>query len=213
MSDAAQGSDAWRLERVGKATGSRISDVMARTPKGAYGASRAAYLGELLVETLTGAPLERFQSAAMRRGNELEPQARAAYAFLTGNTVEEVGFCPHPTIPMAGSSADGLVGDVGIVEFKNPEIHTHVETLLGATIPKAYRDQAQFNLACRPERQWVDFVSHCNAMPAGMDVFIQRIPRDDAYIAEIEAEVVKFLAELAAKVAALRARYGNVEAA
>lgn len=213
MSDAAQGSEAWRLERAGRVTASKISDVMAKAKSGGYSATRAAYMGVLLIERLTGEPVEGFQSAAMRRGNELEPQARAAYAFLTGATVVQVGFCPHPTIPMAGASADSLVGEFGIVEFKNPEVHTHVDTLLGASIPKAYRDQAQFNLACRPERQWVDWVSHCPLMPAGMDVFIQRIPRDDAYIAEIETEVRRFLAELDAKVAALRARYGQEEAA
>lgn len=209
MSDVAQGTEAWRLERVGHVTGSRISDVMAKIKSGGYSATRAAYMGELLVERLSGAPVEKFQSAAMKRGTEMEPQARAAYTFLRREVVEEVGFCPHPTIPMAGASADGLVGSVGIVEFKNPEVHTHVDTLLGSSIPKAYRDQAQFNLACRPERQWVDFVSHCDLMPAGMDVFIQRIPRDPEYIAEIETEVRKFLAELDAKVSALRARYGQ----
>jgi hypothetical protein len=44
-----------------------------------------------------------------------------------------------------------------------------------------------------------------------MDLHVRRIARDDAYIAEIEAEVERFLADVDAKVAALRARYGEAK--
>ncbi len=40
-----------------------------------------------------------------------------------------------------------------------------------------------------------------------MRLFIQRIDRDDAMIAEIEAEVAAFLSEIDEKVAALREQY------
>lgn len=209
MSDE-QRSDAWFAERLGKVTASRIGDLLARTKTGPS-ASRAAYMGELLAERLTGVRAEKFQSAAMKRGTELEPQARAAYGFLQGVTVEETGFVPHPRIGMAGASPDGFVGDAGLVEIKAPEIHTHVETLLGAEIAKSYRDQMQFQMACTG-RAWCDWVSFCPALPAGMDLFVRRVDRDAAYIAEMESEVVKFLAELDAKVAALCARYGTAEA-
>ena len=48
-----QGSDAWKRERAGKATASRMADIMARTKSG-YGASRGNYLAELVAERLTG---------------------------------------------------------------------------------------------------------------------------------------------------------------
>lgn len=207
-----QRTDAWIEARLGKVTASRMGDLLARTKAGSYGAGRANYMGELLVERLTGAPLDRFQSAAMRRGTELEPQARAAYAFLTGVTVKEVGFVQHPRIAAAGCSPDGLVGDDGLVEIKCPEVATHVDTLLGAEIAKGYRDQMQFQMASTG-RAWCDWVSFCPLMPAGMDLFVVRVARDDGYIANTEGEVRKFLAELDEKVAALRARYGQMEAA
>ena len=206
-----QGTDAWRQIRLGKVTASRIGDLMAKTRTGPS-ASRAAYMGELVAERLTGQPIEKFQSAAMKQGTELEPQARAAYGFLSGLTVEEVGFVPHPRINAAGCSPDGLVGDLGLVEIKCPQAHTHIETLLGAEIAKGYLGQMQFQLACTG-RLWCDFVSFCPLMPAGMDTHIRRVERDNVYIAEMEVEIGKFLAELDAKIAALRARFGMGETA
>jgi hypothetical protein len=207
MSDALeiiQGSDAWKAIKAGKVSASRISDVMA---KGA-GKTRASYMAEIVVERLTGAFTESYQSPAMKRGTELEPQARAAYSFLRGVEVELVGFVHHPRIAMSGASPDARVGVEGLVQFKCPEPHTHLEYLEDAPLPKAYRDQVQWEMAC-DGRQWCDFASFCPAWPAGMDLHVRRIARDDAYIAEIEAEVERFLADVDAKVAALRARYGE----
>lgn len=209
MNEIEQRSPEWFAARLGRVTASRIGDLMARTKTGPS-ASRASYMGELIAERLTGSPAEKFQSSAMRQGTELEPRARAAYAFMTGDTVSEIGFAPHPRIDMAGASPDGLVGDIGLVEIKCPSTHTHIETLLGAEIAKGYRDQMQFQMACTG-RLWCDFVSFCPAMPAGMDLHIRRIDRDNAYISEMEAEIIKFLSELDAKVSALRDRFGAKE--
>jgi putative phage-type endonuclease len=206
MSEIEQRSEAWFALRLGKVTASRLADVLARTKTG-YGASRDAYMAELLVERLTGARPDRFQSAAMRRGTDLEPLARRAYAFLTRRQVVETGFAHHPRIVESGASPDGLVADEGLVEFKCPEIHTHVETLLGAAVPARYIAQAQWQMACT-NRVWCDWSSFCPEFPAGMDLFVKRVERDDGFIANAESEVVKFLGELAAKETALRKRYG-----
>lgn len=80
---AEQGTPEWLAERCGKATASRIGDIMAKTRTG-YGASRANYMAELIAERLTGAPAERFQSEAMRWGSQTEAEARTAYEFWTG---------------------------------------------------------------------------------------------------------------------------------
>lgn len=212
MSDETeQRTDAWFAARLGKATASRMGDLLARTKTG-YGASRAAYMGQLITERLAGVKSATFQSASMRRGTELEPQARAAYSFLRGVEVEEVGFVPHPTIADSGASPDGLIGKDGLIEIKVPEIHNHVETLLGEPIASKYVSQMHFQMACTG-RAYCDFVSFCPEMPSGMDLFVERVKRNDVFIAGMELEIRKFLAELDAKVAALRARYGTEQAA
>lgn len=199
-----QGSDEWKAAKAGKVSASRVSAVLAK----GKGEMRANYMADLVVERLTGVFTNGYKSPPMLRGQELEPQARAAYEFTRRAKIELVGFVDHPRIPMSGASPDGRVGARGLLQLKCPEAKTHLEYLDGAEMPKVYRDQLQFELSTE-DRDWCDFASFNPEFPAGMDLFVRRIHRDDAYIAEIEAEVRKFLAELAAKVAALRARYGQ----
>lgn len=206
-----QGSAEWHQQRLGKVTASRIADMLARTRSG-WSTSRANYASELVVERLTGQPTEGFKSAAMQWGTEREPDARAAYEFRTDVTVEPVGFIDHPALPMCGASPDGLVGSDGLVEIKCPITATHIDTLLAGTVPDRYVMQMQWQMAVT-DRQWCDFVSFDPRMPEAMSLFVRRIERDAARIAEIENEVVLFLNEVEATVRALRKRYEMQEAA
>lgn len=206
-----QGSDEWRALRLGKVTASKVADIVAKTKSG-YSASRANYAAQLIAERLTGTPAESFTNAAMQHGTETEPEARCAYEFYQGATVEQVAFVPHPKIDQAGCSPDGLVGDDGLVEIKCPQTATHLETLLGQAVPAKYETQMQFQMACTG-RQWCDFVSYDPRMPENMRLFVKRVPRDDKRIAELEAEIASFLLELAVKLSQLTSLYGLQEAA
>lgn len=200
-----QRSEEWFAARLGKVTASRVADLMAMTKSG-YSVSRANYMAELICERLTGSQAERFSNAAMQWGTDVEPQARAAYEFITDAAVSEVGFVPHQTIEMFGASPDGLVGGFGLIEIKCPNTATHIETLLNETVPAKYVTQMQVQMACTG-REWCDFVSFDPRLPADLQIWISRLPRDAAVIENIEAETVKFLGELAAKVEALRVKY------
>ena len=195
----------WFAHRAGRVTASRIADVMAKTKTGP-GAARKNYAADLVAERLTGEAREGFSNAAMQWGTDMEPQARAAYEFLHDASVQEVGFIDHPTLAMAGCSPDGLVGKKGMVEIKCPNTATHIDTLLSGNIDGKYLKQMAFQLACAG-REWCDFVSYDPRLPAEMQLFVKRIPRDGALIVEIETEVSAFLAEVDETVAALRARY------
>lgn len=202
---ADQGSIEWLAARAGKVTASRVADVIATTKTG-YGASRANYMAELIAERLTGRPAERYTNAAMAHGTATEPEARDLYAFMVDAEVEQVGLVEHPIVADSGASPDGLVGDDGLVEIKCPNTATHIETLLGQTVPAKYVTQMQWQMACTG-RQWCDFASYDPRLPESMRIFIQRVERDEEYIAWLETEVTKFLTELDEKVAALRAIY------
>ncbi len=199
----------WFAARLGKATASRASDWMAtlRTP-GGVPAVRKQYIAELVLERMTGVPFPSYQSAAMLAGIELEPEARAAYAFHANVDVVEVGFIAHPRIAMAGASPDGFVGDDGLVEIKCPTPAVHMETLLRPDkIAGEYMHQMIFQLSCCIDRRWVDFVSYNPHFPEPMRLSVARVLRFDPGIALIEKEVQKFLAEVDATEATLREKY------
>lgn len=200
-----QGSAEWHAARLGKVTASRIADLMARTKTG-YGASRANYMAELLVERLTEEPVNGYINAAMQWGIDTEPQACDAYAFDAGVALETVGFVEHPEIPMAGASPDRLVGDDGLLEVKCPNTATHLETLLGAPVPQKYMLQMQWQMACTG-RQWCDFASYDPRVPLRMQLHVERVERNDEEVKRITEEVRTFLIALDAKLASLEAQY------
>ncbi len=192
-----QKSPEWFAARLGKATGSRIAEIVAKTKSG-DSTSRGNYMAQLVIERLTNKQEESYSNDFMDWGNLQEPFARAAYEAATNVLVDEVGMITHPRIEMSGASPDGLVGDDGLVEIKCPKTATHIETLLSKTVPGKYNIQMQWQMACT-DRSWCDFVSFDPRMPEGLQMFLKRVHRDDALIKTLEGEVIKFLKEVDSK--------------
>jgi putative phage-type endonuclease len=207
-----QRSDEWFNARLGKVTASCIYKVMAKLATGKPSADRTNYHAQLVTERLTGTAPDNFTNAAMQWGIDTEAQARAAYEFTQGLGVMETGFHDHPSIAMSGASPDGLIGSDGLVEIKCPNSATHIATLTGAKIDRKYLLQMQWQMACT-ETLWCDFASFDPRLPLEMQLHVRRVERDDDLIAEIEAEVTAFLAEVDSTVADLRVRYLQKEAA
>lgn len=189
-----QRSPEWYASRAGKATASRIADVIAKTKSG-YSTSRANYAAQLVCERLTGVVEESYNNAAMQWGTEKEPEARRLYEFMRDVTADEVALVDHPHIAMSAASPDGLINDDGLIEIKCPNTATHIEYLLSKEVPSKYKPQMAWQMACTG-RQWCDFVSYDPRLPANLQLFVVRYERDERYIAELEAEVKAFLAEV-----------------
>ena len=187
-----QGSPEWLAIRVGKVTASRIDAVLAKG-----GVSRASYRNQLVAERLTGMPCGSFfTTEAMARGTAEEPGSRLAYAALTGNVVTQVGFCQHPTIQYAGASPDGLVGEDGLLELKNPNSETQVGYVLDDEVPKKYIAQMQWQMACTG-RKWCDFFSYDSRLKGTKyEYFLKRVERNELWISMTEAAVLTFLDEV-----------------
>ena len=195
-----QRTEEWFQQRLGKVTASRISDVIAKTKTG-VSTSRQNYLVQLVSERLTGKKGDSFVNQAMLDGIEREGLARELYMRTRGVSVTEVGFFDHPTIAMSGASPDGAVNAeedgkyAGLIEIKCPIETTHTNTLMSKSVPSKYIPQMQWQLACTGAK-WVDFVSYNPNFPEELQLFVARVDRDDTYIAELEAEVIKFLDEV-----------------
>jgi putative phage-type endonuclease len=197
-----QRTEEWFQQRLGKVTASRISDVIAKTKTG-VSTSRQNYLVQLVSERLTGKKGDSFVNQAMLDGIERESAARELYMRTRGVSVTEVGFFDHPVIKNSGASPDGAVNAeedgkyAGLIEIKCPIETTHTNTLMSKSVPSKYIPQIQWQMASvSPNVKWCDFISYNPNFPDTMQLFVARVDRDDTYIAELEAEVIKFLDEV-----------------
>jgi hypothetical protein len=200
--DVQQGSYEWLMARVGHVTGSKFRSVLSRLKTGAPSQERKDYLTDITIERLTGQPTQHFVNSAMAWGTEQEPHARNAYLRRTNYRVDQVGFIKHPEL-MVGVSPDGIIemGE-GILEIKAPTSATHLRTLEEGMDPV---HQAQIQGA-----MWItgatfaDFVSYDPRMPEGLELYVQRVSRDQDFIDRLKNEVNVFLAEVDEKIVTLK---------
>lgn len=185
-----QGSPEWLAARCGNATASEFASILAK----GQGKMRVSYLRRIVAERLTGKPVETYSNAHMERGILQEADARAEYEAETGNLVQQVGFIKHPELA-AGCSPDGLIDADGGGEIKSVIPTVQVETILAGGYPSEHKAQVQGNLWITG-RKWWDFVSYCpDMLKPSLRIYIFRVQRDEEYIANLEAEVRRFLAD------------------
>lgn len=198
-----QSSIEWLMERCGKVTASRFKDVIAVKKNGEPTAERDKYLWEIVIERLTGKPKEHYTNDAMQYGTEQEVFARIDYEAKTGAFVTETGFIQHPSIAMCGGSPDGLIDDDGGIEIKCPyNSAIHLATWING-MPPEHMAQVQ-GLMWITGRQWWDFVSYDARLPAEYQVYVQRVERDEEFIANLEEKIESFQVGADALLHALR---------
>lgn len=156
--DCEQGTEEWLAARCGIPTATGISNIV--TPTGKKSGSYLPYLAELIAESIEGLK-ENYKSEDMARGNELEPFARAAYEFETGNAVVQVGGVYLNADKDLMISPDGLIPNLRKgLEIKCPQMKTHIKYLLQGGVPQEYFIQVQSALWVTGYETW-DFVSYC----------------------------------------------------
>jgi hypothetical protein len=202
--DAPQGSSQWHQARLGRLTGSRAKDMLA-TVKAGESAGRRNLRVQLVLERITGRPQgSEFASAAMLQGIAREPEAYAAYQALTGELLTRTGFLSHDTLAV-GCSLDGHVGEFeGLIEIKSPIAATHLDYLTTGKVPADYYRQIVHALWIT-DAAWCDWLSYCPEFPRPLHLKCVRVARNEIEIAAYAGAVAKFLAEVDAGVAAVRA--------
>lgn len=202
--DAPQRSPEWFAARLGRLTASNAKHITSTLKSGGEPAARRDLRMQLVCERLTGQSQDDvFVNDDMQRGIDLEPAAFTAYEATSGVLVSRVGFLSDVEL-MAGASPDGVIDDfAGLLEIKCPRPANHVAYLRAGGIPAGHRPQLLHQL-WMTGAGWLDFVSYCPALPAGMQVYVARLVRDDAEIAAHDVAVRKFLADVDTEEAALR---------
>lgn len=175
---APQRSEAWFESRKGRVTGSRVGAILGGNPY----QSRQDVLREMVREWY-GVEREFSGNAATRYGTKHEDDARRAYEFETGNDVELVGLVVHPEVEWLAASPDGLIGDLGAVEFKCPYRGLHCE------IASHYYHQMQLVMACT-QTEWCDFYEWTPD-----DTYHERVPRDPDWLERVMPDLEAFMVE------------------
>lgn len=198
--DLEQGTEAWRLARVGKFGASRLGDLLAK----GEGKTRAKLILQLACERLSGVPQGWEGNDATAEGTRQEELARRAYEKRHNLFVEQVGFVPHPVIPNTGASPDGLVNTDGGLEIKSHvKFITHLEAIQ-AGMAKRHLYQIQWGMACTG-RTWWDYGHHCSEAPEHLRLFLfPRVFRDETIIATLAVAIREADAEVEAIVAKFR---------
>ena len=195
--DHEQGTQEWLQSRLGCPSGSGFDRLI--TSSGKASTQADGYINQLIAELLTGETTEVKVTEWMQRGTDLEPFARNFYELMSGNEVQEVGFCKHDEPMECGVSPDGLIGTDGGLEIKCPTPATHIAYLRAGVLPSKYKQQVQ---GCMwvTGRDWWDFMSYHERMPA----LIVRVERDDDYIKLLAEEVSKAVDTIQSEVNRLR---------
>lgn len=211
-----QRSPEWYAARAGRLTASDAYDAVTMGKSGGELAGRRDLRMRLVLERITGrAQVSDFENDDMRRGRDLEGEARLAYAAEAGELVDETGFIQHTEL-MVGCSLDGHIGDFeGIVEIKAPRDANHFECWKSKAVPERYKPQLAHALWITGA-QFADFVSYSPNFPDDMRLAIIRVKRADVDLKAHETKALAFLAEVARDVEAaltLRDAAGQLKAA
>jgi hypothetical protein len=198
ISEHAQGTPEWMLDRTGVASASCFDKVFTTTGKPS--SSSTAYLNALLAEFILGEKEQIKQNEWMERGIELEAEARQAYEFVNEVETEEVGFCFKDDAKLVGMSPDGLVEHDGLLEIKCPKASTHIGYMLGGKLPTTYFQQVHGQLFVADDRGYCDFVSYYPGLP----LFQIRVWRDEKIMDMITSHMDKFIADMLSKREKLR---------
>lgn len=189
--ECAQNSPEWMEARRGIPTASAFAKILAK----GEGKTRRRYMLDLASERLTGAIAYSYTNDHMERGHVMEEEARNLYAFRCDMDPQRVGFIRRDDV-RAGASPDSLLGPDGLLEIKTKLGAMQLDVLELDRLPPEHVAQVQGQLWVSG-RDYCDFVSYWPRLP----LFVKRVERDDAYIANLQQAVADFNGELDALVA------------
>jgi hypothetical protein len=199
--DLVQGTDEWHDQRRGMITASVIGNLL--TPKTlavADNDTSRGLIALLAAERITGFTDPNYVNDDMLRGIDDEPRATAVYSehfapvTADGFMVRSWGRC------QLGYSADGLVGDDGLIEVKSRRQKKQLLTVVAGEAPAENMAQLQAGLFVSG-RDWIDYIS----FSGGMHLWVKRVTPDPRWFDAIAAAVEAFEDAATAMVAAYHA--------
>lgn len=194
---APQGTQEWLDSRCGLITASRFEDcrttLKSGKNKGGYKADVEKYAFKLACERISGELLDdnSYTPWQAKRGNELEPEARARHEAEKGLFVNEVGLCVSDC-KTYGASVDGTIDDDGMAEYKCYLDPMKIKEIILSNSTELVDAQVQGGLWITG-REYAHFCLYCPPLKSvGLDFKCIEIKRNDDYIGELQSDLEKF---------------------
>jgi putative phage-type endonuclease len=165
--DIQQRTEEWHRLRALRLTASKANTIKAN------GKGLDTYCLEIVASYLSSADNDSYQSEAMKRGCELEDEARAIYEIQNNVNVSVPAFISEGDY--IGCSPDGLVGEDGMIEIKCLTDKVYLEYLISRKIDVKYFDQMQMQMLVA-KRNWCDYVVYNPNFKE--DMIVQRVTLD-----------------------------------
>lgn len=198
---ATQGSDEWKLMRLGVLTASECKEILA----GKKTETWKSYVNSKVAEIATGM-IEEVTSKQMAWGKEYELCAVTALEFEQNQNGNKVSFVYGKSL-REGCSPDVLLSDKG-GEVKCPWDSTHhIAFLTDGKIKPEYIKQCQFSMRQLECDSWLfgSFDKRVGAMP--FKSFL--VKRDEEMQKEIEEAVNETILAIDTKLAMLGIKFGD----
>lgn len=150
-----QGTPEWEMLRKNVITGTKAESFKPKVRGTGY---RAGFF-EMLADDID---TEEHNENPMDWGVTNEPKAREEYTNITGNKVEEYGFCTHDEYSFIGYSPDGVVLEkkkpvIGL-EIKCPTTKVYVEYFIETCIDEKGVAQKQFGFDKIPDQYKIQVI-------------------------------------------------------
>jgi hypothetical protein len=191
--DIEQNTPEWLNERLGLATSSNFSKIMANEGK-AFGEPAKKYARKIALEIVTKQRNERdgsYSGGFMADGHELEPIAVNGYEMETFIKTTNGGFYK---VGNFGDSPDRNAGEDGALECKGVIANTQWVRIERGGFDTSYKWQICGHIWLG-NKKWCDFVSYCPEMPENKQLYVFRVERDEEMISRLEFRLNKFWAE------------------
>ena len=169
-----------------------VALAIAGQPVGEPSEAALNYAFNLAVERISGEALDNgFETWQMRRGHELEPEARMEHEMQTGLIVQRAGFVTTDDGAF-GASADGLIGEDGISEYKCFLAPEKLRAFHIDNDASGIMDQVQ-GVLWISGRKWAHVGMYCPALESvGKQLWFKEFQRDEEYIEQLEADLWQF---------------------
>jgi len=159
---------------------------------GEWSTAAQDYAFRLAIERISGQPLdEGFETWSMRRGHELEPEARREHEAQAGVFVERAGFV-MTSDGAFGASADGLIGLEEGSEYKCFVDPAKLRAFWIDNDPSSVMEQAQGCMWITGRKRW-HICLYCPALESvGKQLWWRVFDRDDDFIEKMERDLLDF---------------------